>query len=140
MTTTWKDAVPPLTVTLTVTGLATLASGSSATSAAIDEHTLGDNDLYVSSKISNTTTLATAFVSIFASGSIDNTTFPDSSNDIPIGTLAIPTGATLFNNLINVVKAWPQAYTIPPYIKLRYLNSTGTALTAATVTYNGYTP
>lgn len=142
MTTTkplYQDATPPSTVSLTVTGLATLASGSSATSNAIDEHTLLDNDLYLSSKISYTTTLATAYVSMFVSGSLDNTLFADSTgpNDVLIGTLQMPAGSTLYNNLINVLRAWPGMLGLPPYLKIRFQNNSGSALTAATIVYNG---
>lgn len=135
---TWIDTTPPAVTTLTVTGLPTLASGSSATSNVIDNHTNADLDIYVNTLVRYTTTLATAFVSMFVGGSIDNTNFPDSSNDILVGTIATPVQATSYIATVNLLKAWPGALAIPAYLKLRYVNNTGTALTSGVVTYNGY--
>lgn len=144
MTTTkplYQDAAPPSVVTLTVTGLNTLASGSSVVSNVIDNHVNLDNDIFLSSKLSYTTTLATAYCSIFVEGSLDNSLFDDSTgpNDKLIGTLFMPVQTTLYNNLLNLLRAWPGGISIPPYVKVRYQNNTGSALLSANVvTYNGY--
>lgn len=123
---------------LTVTGLATLANGSSATSATIDNSSTQYLDILLEVKV---TTGAGAtintWVEVWAKPSIDNTDFSTDFADFWISNISVPVaGAASYRAVLSVAAAFPGGV-ISPYLQIRLKNSTGAALTAGTVSYMG---
>lgn len=124
---------------LTVTGAATLANNTSATSDTITNTTtlyvdiLGELLVTTGSGASST-----GIVEIWGKGSIDGTDFDDDNNDRWLGTLALPTsGAASYKKIFTVASAF--GGTLPAEMQIRLRNATGAALTACTVAYRGVT-
>lgn len=122
---------------LTVTGLATLANGSSATSAAIDNTANLYVDLLVEVVVTTASgATATGIVEVYGKASIDNSDFDDDANDRWLGSLALAAaGAGTYKRILPVATAF--GGTVPPYLQVRVKNSTGAALTAGTASYLG---
>lgn len=122
---------------LTVTGLATLANGSSATSATVDNTT----NLFIDAKVelvfaTGAGATATGTVEIWAKESIDNTDFDDDPNDKLVAVCVLAAaGAQTRKRIVSLASVF--GGTIPPYWQLRVRNATGAALTSATATYRG---
>jgi parallel beta-helix repeat protein len=119
--------------TLTVTGLATLANGSSVQSAS----TAAPDWSHVLAHIQITTgagATSGGTVTVAIRGSIDNTDFDDAQNERRIGVIVLPAaGAQSRSATFLLTKHDP----LPPFWQLSITNATGAALTAATVTYRG---
>lgn len=126
------------TTSLTVTGLATLANGSSATSATVDNTTTLFIDALIELTFTTGTVSATGTVEIWAKGSIDNTDFDDDLNDRLVGTVVL-TGTTSQTRKRIAGLAAAFGGTLPPYWQVRIRNATGAALTAGAVSYRGAT-
>lgn len=126
------------TTALTVTGISTLANGSSATSATVDNTTNLFIDALVEVTFTTGTVSATGTVEIWAKGSIDNTDFDDDLNDRLIGVVVL-TGTTSQTRKRIAGLAAAFGGTLPPYWQLRIRNATGAALTAGAVSYRGAT-
>ena len=126
------------TTSLTVTGLATLANGSSATSATVDNTTTLFIDALIELTFTTGTVSATGTVEIWAKGSIDNTDFDDDLNDRLVGVVVL-TGTTAQTRKRIAGLAAVFGGTLPPYWQLRIRNATGSALTAGAVFYRGAT-
>ena len=121
---------------LTVTGLATLANGSSATSATVDNTTTLFLDALIELTFTTGTVSATGTVEIWAKGSIDNTDFDDDINDRLVSVVVL-TGTTSQTRKRVVGLASVFGGTLPPYWQVRIRNATGAALTAGAVSYRG---
>lgn len=123
--------------TITVTGLATLANGSSATSPTIDNTT----NLFLDALLEIETATAsgasaTGYVEIFIKASIDGTDFDDDNNDKWAGTTNLVTGgAATRRRIVSIASSFGGA--MPPYWQVRIKNTTGAAFTAASVLYRG---
>ena len=126
------------TTSLTVTGLSTLANGSSATSATVDNTTTLFIDALIELTFTTGTVTATGTVEIWAKGSIDNTDFDDDLNDRLIGTVVL-TGTTSQTRKRIAGLAAAFGGTLPPYWQVRIRNATGNPLTAGAVSYRGAT-
>lgn len=122
---------------LSATGLATLANGSSVTSSTIDNTTTLFLDFLIELVVSTASAAtATGVVEIYAKGSADNTDFDDDSNDKWIGTIALPAaGVGTRKRLSGVASSFGGS--LPPYVQIRVRNATGAALTAGTLQYIG---
>ena len=127
------------TTSLTVTGLAALGNGNSATSATVDNTTTLFIDALIELTFTTFTTVtATGTVEIWAKGSIDNTDFDDDLNDRLVGVVVL-TGTTQQTRKRIAGLAAVFGGTLPPYWQLRIRNATGGALTAGAVSYRGAT-
>lgn len=129
-------STPPAVTALTVTGLSTLANGSSATSNVVDNHTglYLDGVFEVSVTSAAASVSATGYLDIFLQPSLDNSNFPDAQNDLYLDTIQIIANSTTYIKLLSIAKAL-QGWA-PPYFKLRFANNSGAALTAGSVNYN----
>lgn len=125
------------TTSLTVTGLATLANSTSATSATVDNTANLFIDLLVEIIVSvGVGAVATGVVEIYAKGSIDNADFDDDANDKWVGTVALAAaGAATYKRIVSLASAFGGS--LPPFVQLRVRNATGAALTAGTAAYRG---
>jgi len=125
------------TQTITVTGLGTLANGSSATSAAIDN----TSDLFLDALaeiVIDTASGATAagYIEIYVKGSIDNTDYDDDNNDKWVGTINLVTaGALTRKRIVSVAASFGGA--MPAYWQVRIKNSSGAAFTNGTLQVRG---
>lgn len=122
---------------LTVTSLATLANGSSATSAAVDNTTTLFIDVKVELVFATASgAVATGTVEIWAKESIDNSDYDDDANDKLVAVCVLAAAGVQTRKRVASLGA---AYggSIPPYWQLRVRNATGAALTSAAVTYRG---
>lgn len=121
--------------TLTVTGLATLANGSTALSSLI-ANLLYLDYVFTVSVTTGAGALATGIVECYAQGSADGSLFDDASNDKWIGSIALSAaGAQTRMRTMTIASAF--GGTVPPQFQLRFKNSTGAALTASSVRYVG---
>lgn len=125
------------TTSLTVTGIGTLANGTSATSSTVDNTT----NLFVDVKIeivfaTASGATATGTFEVWGKESVDNSDFDDDSNDklVTICVLAAA-GVQTRKRIISLAPVF--GGTIPPYWQIRVKNSTGAALTSASVSYRG---
>lgn len=122
---------------LTVTGIGTLANGTSATSATVDNTTT----LFLDAKIELTFAtasgaVATGTVEVWAKESIDNTDFDDDPNDKLVAVCVLAAaGVQTRKRIISLAPV--MGGTLPPYWQIRVRNATGAALTTASVTYRG---
>ena len=125
------------TTTLTVTGLGTLANGSSATSATVDNTTSLFIDVKVELVFATAAgAVSTGTVEIWAKESIDNTDFDDDSNDKLVAVCVLAAaGVQTRKRLVSLASVF--GGTVPPYWQLRVRNATGAALTSASATYRG---
>ena len=125
------------TTTLTVTGLGTLANGSSVISATVDNTTNLFLDVQVEVVFATAAgATATGTLEVWAKESIDNTDFDDDSNDtlIAVAVLAAA-GVQTRKRIVHLASVFGGS--IPPYWQLRIRNATGAALTSASVAYRG---
>lgn len=126
---------------LTVSSLNGLASGSSATSAVIDNTTTLALDYEIQAQlITASGTLATpAYVPVTAIGSLDNTTFDDSGNAAFAASVTITTAAVQANKTFSLAELFGGQ--LPPYVELIFTNNTGVALgsTGNAVNYTAIT-
>lgn len=122
---------------LTVTGLSTLANGSSATSDVITNTSALSLDYLVYLEVTTASgATATGICEVYAKASLDNTNFDDDNNDRWIGTLTTgTTGIQTKRKVFSIASAFGGA--MPPYTKIRVRNVMGAALTAASVSYVG---
>lgn len=123
--------------TLTVTGIGTLANGSSATSATVDNTTT----LFLDAKIELTFATAsgataTGTVEVWVKESIDNSDFDDDVNDKLVAVCILSAAGVQTRKRI-VSLASVMGGTLAPYWQIRVRNATGAALTTASVTYRG---
>lgn len=124
------------TTTLTVTGLATLANSTSATSAVVDNTTNLFVDALIELTFTTGTVSATGTVEIWAKGSIDNSDFDDDLNDRLVGVVVLTgTAAQTRKRIAGLAAAF--GGTLPPFWQVRIRNATGAALTAGAVSYRG---
>lgn len=125
------------TSALTVTGLATLANGTNATSATIDNTTNLFVDLLVEIVVTTAAgATATGIVEVYAKGSVDNSDFDDDANDKWLGTVALAAaGAGTYKRILSVAPVFGGS--LPPFVQVRVRNATGAALTAGTAAYRG---
>jgi hypothetical protein len=124
---------------LTVTGIGTLANGSSATSATVDNTTTLFMDVKVELVFATASgATATGTVEIWAKESIDNTDFDDDPND-KLAAVCVLSGAGVQTRKRIVSLASVSGGTIAPYWQVRIRNATGAAFTSASVTYRGAT-
>ena len=125
------------TQTITVTGLGTLANGSSATSAAIDN----TSDLFLDALaevVIDTGSGATAagYIEIYVKGSIDGTDYDDDNNDKWCGTINLVTaGALTRKRIVSVASAFGGS--MPAYWQVRIKNTSGAAFTNGTLQVRG---
>jgi hypothetical protein len=126
------------TTSLTVSGLATLANGSSATSSTVDNTTNLFIDVLLELTFTTGTVSATGTVELWAKGSIDNTDFDDDVNDRLIAAVGL-TGTTAQTRKRVAGLAAAFGGTLPPYWQIRVRNATGAALTAGALSYRGAT-
>lgn len=124
---------------LTVTGLSTLANGSSATSDTVSNTTNLFLDVLIEVLVTTAAgATATGVVEIYAKGSIDGTDFDDDSNDKWIGTISLPSaGAGSRKRVVTLASAFGGS--VPASWQIRIKNSSGAALTAGSVQYLGIT-
>lgn len=122
---------------LTVTGLATLASATGATSAAIVQTTDLALDNLVEIAVTVGTVVAPSTVAVYAVSSVDGTNFGDVTNSPLIGVLSAPTSATAYRKTMSVAQAF--GGNLPPAYEIYVVNSTGAALTAGTAQYREIT-
>ena len=122
---------------LTVTGLATLANATNATSSAIDNTTNLYVDLLIETVVTTASgATATGIVEIYAQGSIDGSDFDDAANDKWIGSISLSAaGVGTYKRIVSVASAF--GGTLPPHVQIRFRNATGAALTAGTAAYRG---
>lgn len=107
---------------ITIT-LASLADDGEVTSSAIDLGDPGPFALSIEAKLDGNTASATSMVEIYAAWSNENTDFSDNLNDNLVGTVQL-------NGVTAVIKVFGFPV-IARYLKLRVLNKSGAALTAA---------
>jgi hypothetical protein len=122
---------------LTVTGIGTLANGSSAISATVDNTTTLFLDVQVEVVFATASgATATGTLEVWAKESIDNTDFDDDSNDtlIAVAVLAAA-GVQTRKRIVHLAPVFGGS--VPPYWQLRIRNATGAALTSASVAYRG---
>lgn len=124
---------------LTVSGLATLANSTSATSATIDNSATGYPEYRFDVTVTTASgAVATGIVEVWVKGSIDNTDFDDDTCDWFVGSIPLAAaGAQTRIKTFGVASSFG-GWT-PPFLKIRLRNATGAALTAGTVTYIGIT-
>lgn len=124
---------------LTVTGIGTLANGSSATSTTVDNTT----NLFMDVKIelvfaTAAGAVATGTVEIWAKESIDNTDFDDDSNDkLAAVCVLAAAGVQTRKRIVSLASVFGGV--VPPYWQVRIRNATGAAFTSASATYRGAT-
>lgn len=124
---------------LTVTGIGTLANGSSAISATVDNTTNLFMDVKVELVFATASgATATGTVEIWAKESIDNTDFDDDPND-KLAAVCVLAAAGVQTRKRVVSLASVFGGTIPPYWQVRIRNATGAAFTSASATYRGAT-
>jgi hypothetical protein len=123
--------------TISVTGLATLANGSSATSATIDN----TSDLFLDAVLeveaaTASGAIATGYIEIHIKGSVDGTDFDDDNNDKWAGTINLVTaGVATRRRIVSIASSFGGA--MPPFWRVRIRNTSGAAFTAASVAYRG---
>ncbi|MEG1971424.1 MAG: hypothetical protein RR101_15035 [Burkholderiaceae bacterium] len=122
---------------LTVSGLATLGSGASATSATLNLTGVDPTDLVVELEATPGTVSGNKQALVYLKSSFDGTSFSTDAGDVLLGALALPTNATQQRAQFSVSAAlgW-----VPPYLQIRIVNESGAALTAAacdTITQTG---
>jgi len=124
---------------LTVSGLSTLANGSSATSAPIDNTTNLYLDYLVEVAVTVGTVGTNSQVLVYAVDSLDGTNYSDSTqaaNMRFLGSIQTPTSATAYRSAaVSVAAAF--GGTLPPKFEIVITNSTGAAFTAGTAQYIG---
>ncbi len=121
---------------LTVTGLTTLANGSSATSASVDNTASLFADVLLEIVFTTGTVSATGTVEVWAKGSIDSTDFDDDVNDRLVAQIGLSgTSSQTRKRVASIASAF--GGTLPPFWQIRIRNATGAALTAGTVAYRG---
>jgi hypothetical protein len=123
--------------TITVTGLATLANASSATSDAISN----TSDLFLDSLVevvidTASGATATGYIEIYIKGSVDGTDYDDDSNDKWIGTINLVTAGVATRKRISSVAA-SFGGAMPPFWKVRIKNVSGAAFTSGAVQVRG---
>lgn len=125
------------TTSLTVTGIGTLANGSSATSATVDNTTNLFLDVKVELVFATASgATATGTVELWAKESIDNSDFDDDTNDKLVGVVAMAAaGVQTRKRVFSLASVFGGA--VPPYWQIRVRNATGGAFTSATVSYRG---
>src|SRR5690349_17311460 len=124
------------TTALTVTGLGTLANGSSATSATVDNTSTLFIDAMVEVVFATAAgATATGTLEIWAKASIDNSDFDDDSNDRLVAVCVLAAAVQTRKRIASVAAAFGGS--MPPYWQVRIKNATGAALTSATVSYRG---
>ena len=130
-------AVYGSTTTVTVSGLATLANATSATSDAIDNTSNLFLDALVE-VVADTASGASAsgYIEIYAKGSVDGVDYDDDNNDKWVGTINLVTGGVATRKRVVSVAA-SFGGSLPPFWKVRIRNVSGAALTAGTVQYRG---
>jgi hypothetical protein len=122
---------------LTVTGIGTLANATNATSSTVDNTTTLFIDVLLEVVFATASgAVATGTLEVWAKGSIDNSDFDDDSNDrlVAICVLAAA-GVQTRKRVVGLAQAF--GGTLPPYWQIRIRNSTGAALTSASVSYTG---
>ena len=124
---------------LTVTGIGTLANGSSAISATVDNTTTLFMDVKIELVFATASgATATGTVEVWAKESIDNTDFDDDSNDKLVAVVVLAAaGIQTRKRIVSLASAF--GGTIPPYWQVRIRNATGAAFTSASATYRGAT-
>jgi hypothetical protein len=121
--------------TLTSPSLATLANGSSTVSSLIG-NTLYLDYIFTISITTGSGALATGIVECYAQGSSDGSLFDDASNDKWIGSIVLSAaGAQTRMRTMTIASSF--GGTVPPQFQLRFKNSTGASLTAASIRYVG---
>jgi hypothetical protein len=121
--------------TLTVTGLSTLANGSTALSSLV-ANSLYLDYIFTVSVTTGAGALATGIVECYVQGSADGSLFDDASNDKWIGSIVLSAaGAQTRMRTMTIASAF--GGTVPPQFQIRFKNSTGAALTASSVRYIG---
>lgn len=123
--------------TITVTGLTTLANGSSATSPVMDNTSDLNLDALIEVEVATASgATAAGYIEIFIKGSVNGTDFDDDNNDKWAGTIALVTaGVATRRRIVSVASSFGGA--MPPYWQLRVRNASGAAFTAASVLYRG---
>lgn len=120
---------------VTVTGGTTLANATSATSAAVDNSTFLGYDVVLTVTITTAASAvsATGYLEIYCQASMDNSVYPDATNDVLVAVISAVANSTSYTEQFSVAKTLLYG---PIYSKYRVLNQTGAALTAMTVTQN----
>ena len=125
------------TTVLTLSGLTTLANGSSTTSATVDN----TSDQYLDVLVETIATtasgaVATGIVEIYGKGSIDNTDFDDDANDKWLGSIILgAAGVQTRKRVVSISAGFGGA--MPPFYQIRIRNSSGAALTDGSVSVRG---
>lgn len=124
---------------LTVTGIGTLANGSSATSATVDNTTTLFVDVKLELVLATAAgATATGTIEIWAKESIDNTDFDDDPNDKLVAVVVLAAaGVQTRKRIVSLASVF--GGTIPPYWQVRIRNATGAAFTSASAAYRGAT-
>lgn len=110
---------------VTVTGLASLANGSSATSDAVDNSTNLFVDALCDVELDGSAAGNTGNVYIYAQGAVDGVNFDDSGNDTLVAVVDM-NGTTSVRKRFSIAQAFGGV--LPRHWKLRFLNSSGAAL------------
>ena len=125
------------TTALTVTGLGTLASNGSATSATVDNTT--NLFIDVQGEIlfgTSAGAVATGTLELWGKASIDGTDFDDDVNDRLIGVCVLAAAnAQSRKRIFSLAAAF--GGTIPPYWQIRVRNVTGAPLASGSISYRG---
>ena len=125
-------------MTITISGLTTLANAASGVSSSIDN----TSDLYldVLPEVIITTAsgaVATGVVDIYAKGSIDGVDFDDDANDKWLGSISLAAaGVQTRKKVVSVASGFSGS--MPPFWQIRIRNSTGSALTDGSVSFRGF--
>jgi hypothetical protein len=125
------------TTALTVTGIGTLANGSSAISATVDNTTT----LFLDAKVeilfaTASGATATGTVELWAKESLDNTDFDDDPNDKLVAVCVLAAaGVQSRKRVCSIASVF--GGTLPPYWQIRVRNATGGAFTSASMAYRG---
>ena len=115
-------------VTVTVTGLASLANAQSATSNSVSNLDYVDYVLTVT-VATTASALAGGTVEVYCQGSLNNISYDDTANDKWVGTIYLPvTGAQTRVRTMTLAASF--GGTLPPFFKIRMKNSTGADLAA----------
>lgn len=123
---------------ITVTGLATLASATYATSNATNNTTNQPLDLLVELAVTPGTVAGNKQAVLFALGSLDGTNYQTGANATDeadmtlIGVLPLNSNATAQRRAFSVASAFGGV--LPPYTKFVVKNDSGAAFTAGTLT------
>jgi hypothetical protein len=125
------------TQTINVTGLSTLANGSSATSDAIDNTGNLFLDALVELVVDTATgASATGYIEIYIKGSIDGTDYDDDNNDKWAGTLNLVTGGALTRKrIVSVASAFGGA--MPAFWQVRIKNTSGAVFSSGVLQIRG---